>query len=246
MTSRNQLKHFVSLCSSFQCCTLGATAEGEAGTGAAFRGWAAGFAGSASEGAGSAGGAAEGAAQGRDREPAGPTKRRAGGAAIRTAGAGKCVSGWRLVLRFIFTFDTFCSCPYQVQQSMLVYVWLWTVLSYLCDHYLFESRPQIEEIRDEHETSLMEIEMAHNDTLATLQEEHARTVKSKHWPVLLSLTDTLCCRSREIIIICYYVSDLKMAHEQQTKSLEEEFEKIRLSLQVNASLFFNRYSVWYI
>lgn len=29
-----------------------------------------------------------------------------------------------------------------------------------------------------------------------------------------------------------HVSDLKMAHEQQTKSLEEEFEKIRLSLQV--------------
>lgn len=28
-------------------------------------------------------------------------------------------------------------------------------------------------------------------------------------------------------------ADLKMAHEQQTKSLEEEFEKIRLSLQVN-------------
>lgn len=31
------------------------------------------------------------------------------------------------------------------------------------------------------------------------------------------------------------VSDLKMAHEQQTKSLEEEFEKIRLSLQVSTS-----------
>lgn len=30
----------------------------------------------------------------------------------------------------------------------------------------------------------------------------------------------------------YPVPDLKMAHEQQTKSLEEEFEKIRLSLQV--------------
>lgn len=30
----------------------------------------------------------------------------------------------------------------------------------------------------------------------------------------------------------FHVSDLKMAHEQQTKSLEEEFEKIRLSLQV--------------
>lgn len=40
-----------------------------------------------------------------------------------------------------------------------------------------------------------------------------------------------------------HVLDLKMAHEQQTKSLEEEFEKIRLSLQVNADLkvtsFFN-------
>lgn len=40
-----------------------------------------------------------------------------------------------------------------------------------------------------------------------------------------------------------HVPDLKMAHEQQTKSLEEEFEKIRLSLQVNADLkvtsFFN-------
>lgn len=33
-----------------------------------------------------------------------------------------------------------------------------------------------------------------------------------------------------------HVLDLKMAHEQQTKSLEEEFEKIRLSLQVNADL----------
>lgn len=30
----------------------------------------------------------------------------------------------------------------------------------------------------------------------------------------------------------FHVPDLKMAHEQQTKSLEEEFEKIRLSLQV--------------
>lgn len=30
----------------------------------------------------------------------------------------------------------------------------------------------------------------------------------------------------------YPVPDLKMAHEQQTKSLEEEFEKIRLALQV--------------
>lgn len=38
----------------------------------------------------------------------------------------------------------------------------------------------------------------------------------------------------------FLVSDLKMAHEQQTKSLEEEFEKIRLSLQVNTALFFKQ------
>uniref|UniRef100_A0A668VUG3 Uncharacterized protein n=1 Tax=Oreochromis aureus TaxID=47969 RepID=A0A668VUG3_OREAU len=61
---------------------------------------------------------------------------------------------------------------------------------------------QQEQVCANHEASLVEMEMAHNDTLATLQEEHARTVKN-----------------------------LKMAHEQQRKSLEEEFEKIRLSLQ---------------
>lgn len=48
--------------------------------------------------------------------------------------------------------------------------------------------------------------------------------------------------------VSYPVPDLKMAHEQQTKSLEEEFEKIRLALQVEIrplstkkfSLFFYR------
>lgn len=45
---------------------------------------------------------------------------------------------------------------------------------------MFKSWLQIEEMRENHEVSLMEMEMAHNDTLATLQEEHARTVKSKH------------------------------------------------------------------
>lgn len=47
----------------------------------------------------------------------------------------------------------------------------------------FNSNPilaQIEEMSEDHEVSLMEMETNHNDTLATLQEEHARTVKSKH------------------------------------------------------------------
>lgn len=38
---------------------------------------------------------------------------------------------------------------------------------------------QIEEMSENHEESLMEMETAHNDTVATLQEEHARTVKSE-------------------------------------------------------------------
>lgn len=35
-------------------------------------------------------------------------------------------------------------------------------------------------MREDHEASLVEMEMTHGDTLATLQEEHARTVKSKN------------------------------------------------------------------
>lgn len=38
---------------------------------------------------------------------------------------------------------------------------------------------QIEEMSENHETSLMEMETAHDNTLATLQDEHARTVKSE-------------------------------------------------------------------
>lgn len=44
---------------------------------------------------------------------------------------------------------------------------------------MFKSWVQIEEIKESHEASLMEMETTHSDTLATLQEEHARTVKSK-------------------------------------------------------------------
>ncbi|XP_075329157.1 microtubule-associated tumor suppressor candidate 2 isoform X4 [Odontesthes bonariensis] len=77
----------------------------------------------------------------------------------------------------------------------------------------FKQQEQLEEMTDDHEASLMEMETAHNDTLATQQEEQARTVKN-----------------------------LKMAHEQQKKSLEEEFQKIRLSLQdqVDTLTFQNR------
>lgn len=88
---------------------------------------------------------------------------------------------------------------------------------------------QVEEIKESHEASLMEMETTHSDTLATLQEEHARTVKSKY----LRMWSCVFFPPEAADAQLLHVPDLKMAHEQQTKSLEEEFEKIRLSLQVN-------------
>lgn len=102
----------------------------------------------------------------------------------------------------------------------------------ICECQLYKSWPQIEDMRENHEASLMEMETTHNDTLATLQEEHARTVKSKHLKPVALLYSLLQVK-RNNNNMSYLVSDLKMAHEQQTKSLGEEFEKIRLSLQVN-------------
>lgn len=104
---------------------------------------------------------------------------------------------------------------------------------------LFKFWVQIEEIKENHEASLMEMETTHSDTLATLQEEHARTVKSKYLKIRVERFSCFyeICAWRKMILRPFRVSDLKMAHEQQTKSLEEEFEKIRLSLQVKCWVF---------
>ncbi len=65
-----------------------------------------------------------------------------------------------------------------------IHVSVWVTLNSWYNFFvvvkLFYSWPQIEEMKDDHEASLMEMETTHDDTLATLQEEHARTVKSKH------------------------------------------------------------------
>lgn len=88
------------------------------------------------------------------------------------------------------------------------------------------------EMNENHEAYLVEMEATHNDTLATLREEHDRTVKSR--------TQTHPTQNDKESDLTCVVSDLKMAHEQQRKSLEEEFEKIRLSLQVKATNIFLR------
>uniref|UniRef100_A0A674PA60 Microtubule associated scaffold protein 2 n=1 Tax=Takifugu rubripes TaxID=31033 RepID=A0A674PA60_TAKRU len=72
----------------------------------------------------------------------------------------------------------------------------------------FQQQEQVGTDTESHEASLMEMETTHSDTVATLR---------------LHVMDN----DTQLV----HVLDLKMAHEQQTKSLEEEFEKIRLSLQ---------------
>lgn len=44
-----------------------------------------------------------------------------------------------------------------------------------------------------------------------------------------------------LVMLETVLSDLKMAHEQQKKSLEEEFEKLRLSLQVEKLLLLSKH-----
>uniref|UniRef100_A0A673HIP0 Microtubule associated scaffold protein 2 n=1 Tax=Sinocyclocheilus rhinocerous TaxID=307959 RepID=A0A673HIP0_9TELE len=66
-----------------------------------------------------------------------------------------------------------------------------------------QHQEQIEELTANHEAALEDLKTMHNITMATLQEEHARTMRGEG-PV---------------------------THEQQKASLEEDFEKLRLSLQ---------------
>uniref|UniRef100_A0A673HH40 Microtubule associated scaffold protein 2 n=1 Tax=Sinocyclocheilus rhinocerous TaxID=307959 RepID=A0A673HH40_9TELE len=77
-----------------------------------------------------------------------------------------------------------------------------------------QHQEQIEELTANHEAALEDLKTMHNITMATLQEEHARTMRGEG-PV---------------------------THEQQKASLEEDFEKLRLSLQdqVDTLTFQNR------
>lgn len=69
---------------------------------------------------------------------------------------------------------------------------------------MFKSWVQIEEIKDSHEASLMEMETTHSDTLATLQEEHARTVKSKYLKGGAVLFACVSGVWRKLILSCYF------------------------------------------
>ncbi|KAM4545941.1 microtubule-associated tumor suppressor candidate 2 homolog isoform 2-T2 [Odontesthes bonariensis] len=65
-----------------------------------------------------------------------------------------------------------------------------------------QQQEQMEEMTVNHQTAIQELRDMHNITMATLHEEHARTMR-----------------------------DIRKAHEQQKALLEEDFEKLRLSLQ---------------
>lgn len=49
----------------------------------------------------------------------------------------------------------------------------------LCAQFNNKMVCQVEEMSESHDTAMQEMEATHKATLATLQEEHARTVKSK-------------------------------------------------------------------
>lgn len=80
-----------------------------------------------------------------------------------------------------------------------------------------------------HQAAVQELRDMHNITMATLHEEHARTMRG-----MISDQNMGCNMTATVItiIIIVVVLDLRKAHEQQKLLLEEDFEKLRLSLQV--------------
>lgn len=70
---------------------------------------------------------------------------------------------------------------------------------------------QLEEMTENHDASLMEMETAHNDTLVTLQEEHARTVKSK--PLSCS-SFFFPCRIQTVLLMIVRSEDGSRAAEE--------------------------------
>lgn len=96
------------------------------------------------------------------------------------------------------------------------FLWLWTC--------------QVEEMTVHHRAAVQELRDMHNITMATLHEEHARTMRG----MIRVLECNAATRVVIMILILLVVIclDLRKAHEQQKLLLEEDFEKLRLSLQV--------------
>lgn len=84
-----------------------------------------------------------------------------------------------------------------------------------------------------HRAAVQELRDMHNITMATLHEEHARTMRGMVSVVLYcNAATSVLIRivvPHEVVVACL---DLRKAHEQQKLLLEEDFEKLRLSLQV--------------
>lgn len=84
-----------------------------------------------------------------------------------------------------------------------------------------------------HQAAVQELRDMHNITMATLHEEHARTMRG-----MISDQNMKCNTTASVVtiiimvVVVVVVLDLRKAHEQQKLLLEEDFEKLRLSLQV--------------
>lgn len=105
------------------------------------------------------------------------------------------------------------------EQERRHFPWLWSC--------------QVEEMTVHHRAAVQELRDMHNITMATLHEEHARTMRG----IISVVSERNAATSvvimmmilHEVVLPCL---DLRKAHEQQKLLLEEDFEKLRLSLQV--------------
>lgn len=93
----------------------------------------------------------------------------------------------------------------------------------------------MEEMTVSHRAAIQELRDMHNITMATLHEEHARTMRGiiiLEWNKFDSGTAV-----NNINPLLNVGADLRKAHEQQKILLEEDFEKLRLSLQVFVRIY---------
>lgn len=87
-----------------------------------------------------------------------------------------------------------------------------------------------------HQAAIQELRDMHNITMATLHEEHARTMRGMILDLIKKIqydTSTAINNLNSLFLLSLNLCvDLRKAHEQQKILLEEDFEKLRLSLQV--------------
>lgn len=191
-----------------QLCTLGETRPGKGDAGGCVRPWAPGAAAAAGGGAGGRGGGAQEVSPGGDRTPESGASFRNGGAENSATRAGKRKASWEFLRDDIYEIGSentqhFCGCG-------LVRWRRWqSTIRQLCRS---------------------------SETCITSPWRHCMRSMPVPWEVRFQIK--ICNQNTPatiifiIIMLVLVFLDLRKAHEQQKLLLEEDFEKLRLSLQV--------------